>query len=154
MDSETKPIRTYWYVAWFRDTTQPADDQDYEWPDCILIDAASADLAKLWGDELSRRFSRNQETELFLWSKTEDYNPDEPVDISATPHIAYGCEPIYGLKRGVGLNEQALDFWATIPATFGSVLFDDSKPQQTSLPTRFHQAIQALQVWVGTKKHK
>jgi len=35
MDSETKPIRTYWYVAWFRDTTQPADDQDYEWPDCM-----------------------------------------------------------------------------------------------------------------------
>jgi len=80
MDSETKPIRTYWYVAWFRDTTQPADDQDYEWPDCILIDAASADLAKLWGDELSRRFSRNQETELFLWSKTEDYNPDSRKD--------------------------------------------------------------------------
>ena len=90
MDIEAQP---FWYVAWFRDTTQAPDDQDYEWCACFLIDAQSAELAKQWGDILAHKYSNAMETEVFLWSETQHYDPnDKSVDTSHTPHFAYGHE--------------------------------------------------------------
>ena len=90
MNSDQTPDRTqtFWYIAWFRDTTQQPDDQDYETCACILIDAESAELAQSWGDVLSRRFSEDMQTEVFLWSEIEEYRAYKPD--SGTPHIAYG----------------------------------------------------------------
>lgn len=44
------------YTAWFRDTTADPDEQDYEWPAGILIEAADAEEALAWGDVLSKDF--------------------------------------------------------------------------------------------------
>ena len=92
-DGISKDKQTFWYVGWFCDTTQPPDEEDYEWCACFLIDTESATLAQLWGDELSRRFSKKWPTEKFLRSEAQQYQPDEvQVQTRPTPHIAYGYE--------------------------------------------------------------
>ena len=82
---------TFWYTAWFRDTTLQPEEQDYEWCACILIDAPSAILAQGWGDHLARCFSERRRTELFLRSQTEDYRAGL-YDETNSPHIAHGYE--------------------------------------------------------------
>ena len=41
------------YVAWFRDSSLPPDDEDYEWPGVVYIFAATMDAAIAWGDHLA-----------------------------------------------------------------------------------------------------
>lgn len=42
------------YVAWFRDSTLPPDDEDFEWPGIIYITAVSQEAARAWGDHLAK----------------------------------------------------------------------------------------------------
>lgn len=42
------------YVAWFRDSSLPPDDEDYEWPGIIYISAVTIDAAIAWGDHLAQ----------------------------------------------------------------------------------------------------
>jgi len=43
------------YTAWLRDLSARPDDQNYEFPAGILIDAGSAEAAQAWGDNLAQR---------------------------------------------------------------------------------------------------
>lgn len=63
-------MNRYLYTAWFRSPSLPVDDQDYEWPACMLIDAPSESDAISWGDHLARRYS-SRSAEAFLSSSLE-----------------------------------------------------------------------------------
>lgn len=67
----------------------PAEDQDFEWCACILIDASTATEALNWGNGLARDFSKRNETELFLSSYVAEYHKGE-FDDTSTPHIKFG----------------------------------------------------------------
>jgi hypothetical protein len=60
------------YTAWFRNDDVPADadDPDYEWRACFVIDGASRSSAKNWGDRLSRPYA-TERRQGFLRSSTE-----------------------------------------------------------------------------------
>jgi hypothetical protein len=55
------------YVAWFCNPALPADDQDYEWPACFVVQARSAEAAEEWGDHLARSYATRC-SEIFLRS--------------------------------------------------------------------------------------
>ena len=83
--------KRYVYTAWFRDTRMPPDDQDYEWPACFLIEAATADEALSWGDRLARGFSERRVTEVYLSSHVEDES-EADGDLSKLPVVRVGYE--------------------------------------------------------------
>jgi hypothetical protein len=45
------------YVAWFRDPQLPVDDQDHEWPACLLVLAPSEEQACSWADAVARDYA-------------------------------------------------------------------------------------------------
>lgn len=66
----------YLYTAWFRDKLALPGDQDFEWPACFVVEAASTDAAQRWGDHLSSSSSARRGTEKFLWSNVEHTEGD------------------------------------------------------------------------------
>ena len=76
----------YVYVCWFRDHTVVPEDQDYEWPACILITADSGWAALSWGDQLATRYCRNRKSCEFLRSYID---PDQYTE-GTLPRIAAG----------------------------------------------------------------
>ena len=82
----------YVYTVWFRDTSAEPDDQDREWPACIVIDADRIDDATAWGDHLAKRFSNRRSTEQFLRSQSEPIDAYSDADMSSTPRVACGHE--------------------------------------------------------------
>ena len=68
------------YTAWLRNLAARPDDQDYEFPACILIDAQSPDAAQAWGDNLAQQRCARGDLH-FLWSEAEfaDVPPDLPL---------------------------------------------------------------------------
>ncbi len=77
----------YLYTAWFRDPRLAADDQDYEWPACFVVEAESADAARAWGDVLAKRRALRR-GEVFLSS--EAGVADASAD--SLPRVAHGVE--------------------------------------------------------------
>ncbi len=82
----------YLYTVWFRNTSLPSDDQDYEWPACIMIDADGIEVATAWGDHLTKRFTASRPNEQFLHSVSEPILNYTNADISSTPRIKCGYE--------------------------------------------------------------
>lgn len=80
------------YTAWFRNTTLEQDDQDHEWPACIIIDAVTSRDALSWGDHLAKRFSKRSAVEIFLRSNCEAVDFSDYHDLNAVPQIPYGYE--------------------------------------------------------------
>jgi hypothetical protein len=74
-------LSRFLYTAWFQDALARPGDEDFEWPACFLVAAASTDAAQRWGDHLSGSFSRRRESEKFLRSSVEiaPANTDLPV---------------------------------------------------------------------------
>jgi hypothetical protein len=68
------------YTAWLRDLSAQPDDQNYEFPAAILIDAETAEAAQAWGDHLAEKRCARGDL-YFLWSEAEltDVLPDLPV---------------------------------------------------------------------------
>lgn len=68
------------YTAWLRDLSAQPDDQDYEFPACLLIDAETAEAAQAWGDHLAEKRCARGDLH-FLWSEAEfaDVPPDLPL---------------------------------------------------------------------------
>ncbi len=68
------------YTASLRNLAARPDDQDYEFPACILIDSDSPDAAKAWGDHLALKRCARGDLHL-LWSEIEstDMPPDLPL---------------------------------------------------------------------------
>jgi hypothetical protein len=80
-------MKNYLYVVWFRDSSRPPDDQDYEWVACMLIAAGSEALAQTWGDHLSALYCQRHPELQLLRSHTEP----EPSERSGyVPSISYG----------------------------------------------------------------
>ena len=44
------------YTVWFCDPNLLSDEQDYEWPDCFIVDAPSVDQAATWGNQLASEY--------------------------------------------------------------------------------------------------
>jgi hypothetical protein len=68
------------YTAWLRDLSAQPDDQNYEFPACLLIDAETAEAAQAWGDHLAQKRCARGDL-YFLWSEAELTNvpPDLPL---------------------------------------------------------------------------
>jgi hypothetical protein len=75
------------YRVWFRDHDASPDEQDYEWVACFVVDAASDEEARGWGDHLARDYSRRIGHEEFLHS---DVEPADDVAREQLPVIAAG----------------------------------------------------------------
>lgn len=58
----------YQYVVWFRDHLSSPDDQEREWPACLVVAAESEREALAWGDQLARDYCRRNPDEEFLRS--------------------------------------------------------------------------------------
>ena len=82
----------YLYTVWFRDNSVPKDDQDYEWPACIIINAKTESNALIWGNHLAKKYSKETSSLDMLWSKVESVFEYSECDLSTTPIIEYGYE--------------------------------------------------------------
>ena len=83
--------RQWLYCAWFQNSLLDPNDQDYQWPACILVESEDAIKALSWGDHLVRRYSIVNPNELFIKSNIE------PADLNVInddylPKIIYGQE--------------------------------------------------------------
>jgi len=86
--TETMGMADYAYVCWFRNHEMVPEDQDYEWPACILITAASESAALSWGDHLAAKYCRGHKSCEILRSSID---PDQWVAVHA-PRLAVGEE--------------------------------------------------------------
>jgi hypothetical protein len=68
------------YAVWLRDLSAQPDDQNYEFPACLLIDAETAEAARAWGDHLAEKRCARGDL-YFLWSEAEfaAVPPDLPL---------------------------------------------------------------------------
>ncbi len=85
----------YVYTVWFKDTSALPEDQDHEWPACILIEAATESDAKSWGDHLARRYCKKCPNEMFLRSEIRSRDDEFYKSVSnwhSTPLVQYGEE--------------------------------------------------------------
>jgi len=80
------------YTVWFRDTSLSPDDQDFEWPACIVIEADSLADSTEWGDHLSRRFAADRPNERIVRSESEVIESYADLDLTSAPRIKYGQE--------------------------------------------------------------
>lgn len=79
------------YTVWLRNESLPADDQDYEWPACFVIDASTADAARRWGDRLAERYAATS-GERLIGSAVEAVDTSTLPGLDALPVIADGEE--------------------------------------------------------------
>ena len=82
----------YVYTAWFRDTDLDPDDQDYEWPACMVIDAPGRSEATELGDHHAERLSSNRPNQQFLRSGSEPIEHYAKVDMAPVPRIQWKLE--------------------------------------------------------------
>ena len=79
------------YCAWFRDAALPADDQDYEWPACFIIEASTGEGALRWGNHLAVAYALRSGTQRFMKGEVQDHFVSK-VDLSSLPIISEECE--------------------------------------------------------------
>jgi hypothetical protein len=79
------------YTVWFRDPTKPADDQDYEWPACFMVDAPAARQAAAWGDRLASSYA-TRTGQQFLSSTVETLERADLPGTDELPVIVFGHE--------------------------------------------------------------
>jgi hypothetical protein len=75
--------------VWLRDLSASQDDQDYEWPACILISAACQADALQWGNCLAESFCKRNSNNIFLNSSIE---MNDSKNLSNVPKINFGEE--------------------------------------------------------------
>jgi len=80
----------YMYTVWLRDRLADKNEQDYEYPVCIIIEAENETLAKQWGDKLSSDFSNRYHENEILKSKIEDIDKYKNQELTSVPLIKYG----------------------------------------------------------------
>ena len=81
------------YSVWFLDTAAFPDDQDREWVACLSIEAANAQQAQEWGDELARDRVKRIPDEIFVSSSVELERVGSNEDMRSVPRIALGQRP-------------------------------------------------------------
>jgi len=80
----------YIYTIWFRDSSFPVDDPEYEWPACFVVDASSAADAVCWGDRLASAYSVQANQEM-LTSSVEPLEASDLLGTDELPVVPYGC---------------------------------------------------------------
>ncbi len=81
----------YLYTIWLRDACFRRDEQDLEFPACIVIRARWADQAQAWGDHLAELVCSRRPQMTFLHSAIERFSQGT-YDLSALPRIEAGYE--------------------------------------------------------------
>ena len=81
------------YSVWFRDAEALPDDQDREWVACMIIEAATAEAAKEWGDTLARDRAERIPRDCFVSSSVEPESDLTNADMSLVPRIRSGQWP-------------------------------------------------------------
>lgn len=76
-------------MVWFKDASEPPDEQDHEWPACIFIAATDETDAQRWGDYLAARFCRSHPNNEFLHSYIDR---DASGCLDQVPRIQVGDE--------------------------------------------------------------
>lgn len=59
------------YTLWIKDLSDKMDEQGYEYPACIIIEADDLNSAKEWGDKLALNLSKKKPENEILSSKIE-----------------------------------------------------------------------------------
>lgn len=86
-------MNKYQYTVWFRDLSLDKNDQDYEWPACIIINANNTNDAKYWGDYLSNKYCEKRHNELIIKSNAKLIDKTNNEDnVKLLPVINYGYE--------------------------------------------------------------
>ena len=66
------PSGRFLFTVWFRDSSMTPDEEDYEWPACFEVLAASIELASNWGLHVTHSYlSRKPNLSLLHHSTTE-----------------------------------------------------------------------------------
>ncbi len=81
----------YVYTVWLTDPMLPADDPDYEWPACFVIDGRTAASAKEWGDHLSTRYVTSNGG-IIVRSETEALEKSTLSGLDQLPIVSEGHE--------------------------------------------------------------
>jgi hypothetical protein len=83
------PTQRFLYTVMFGDNEARPEDEDRERPARMLIEAASAELAKAWGDALAHVRAHDRKRPLqFLSSSVEDADKAKPSD--SLPVVRFG----------------------------------------------------------------
>jgi hypothetical protein len=86
-------MNQFMYSVWIKDHSDKMEDDGYEYPACIIIEAIDSIHAKEWGDKISLKFTKDNPENEILYSKVENMEEYETSDISSVPIIKYGSEP-------------------------------------------------------------
>jgi hypothetical protein len=82
------------YTVWFRNNSLPKEDQDYEWPACLVIHVSLKAEAQEWGDFLAGRKCENDPEVEFV--RSEVLLPGDQcfhnVKWDEIPSVVYGEE--------------------------------------------------------------
>jgi len=82
----------YLFTVWLRDLSLPADDPEFEWPACLVIEGASESSAQAWGDHLSQRYARTSD-------QTVVRSTTEVLETYAWTRRASSCSGRGGIDR-------------------------------------------------------
>jgi hypothetical protein len=83
-------MNCFLYTVWFRDSSLEPDDQDHEWPACILIEAETTKDATEWGNHLSKQYSVRSKIQHFIRSYSEPVIDYSKCNLSNIPRVVYG----------------------------------------------------------------
>ena len=81
----------YLYTVWFRDASLRSNDQDHEFPACIVIRAKRADRARAWGDHLAESLGSRRPEMTFNYSSVAGFDQGT-YGLSELPRIEAGYE--------------------------------------------------------------
>lgn len=82
----------YLYRAWLRDNALHSDEQDHEWPACILIDAEMKEKAIERGNQLANKRLESIKTEIILLSNADEVGINSKNELQNSPKVKYGVE--------------------------------------------------------------
>jgi hypothetical protein len=82
----------YLYTAWIRNNLLELDEQDYEWPACIIIHANTEQKAMEWGDHLACKHCLDVNSDEFLHSNVELVEDESKKELKNVPKVEYGVE--------------------------------------------------------------
>jgi hypothetical protein len=81
----------YIYTVWFNDASLPAEDPDFDWPACFIVDAKNQLFAKKWGDYLSLKYAQKNGMEISS-SDVKNLSESSMKNTHALPEIEDGQE--------------------------------------------------------------
>ncbi len=90
-DKASAGMSEYLYTVWLRDASLRSEDQDHEFPACIVIRARRAEHARAWGDHLAKSLCSRRPEMTFLHSSLEGFDPSTD-GLSDLPRIEAGYE--------------------------------------------------------------